>query len=88
MVSFGAGSLDVDGTAGSRGCMEPVEVLTVLKLVLEFTDRPELYDFREISGVVRAEEGVADALRGIMDGDLESALVSLVNGGGGGAFAS
>lgn len=87
-MSFGAGSLDVDADAGNRGCTEPVDVLTVLKLAAEPIDSPELYDFLVISGVVRAEDGVAEALRGIMDGDLESARVSVAIGGGGGTLVT
>lgn len=39
-----------------------------------------------MSGVVRDEDGVADAFRGIMDGDLECSRCS--SGGGGGALAT
>lgn len=39
-----------------------------------------------MSGVVRDEDGVADAFRGIMDGDLECSRCS--SGGGGGALAA
>jgi hypothetical protein len=66
--------------------MEPVDVLTVLRLAADPIDSPELYDFLVISGVVRAEEGVAEAFRGIIDGDLESARVSVDTGGGGGTL--
>jgi len=60
----------------------------VLKLVVEPMDSPELYDFRLlISGVVRDEEGVPDAFRGIMEGERESARVSIETGGGGGTLA-
>ena len=51
-------------------------------------ESPELYDFLVISGVVLAEDGVAEALRGIMDGDLESARISFDSCGGGGTLAT
>jgi hypothetical protein len=55
----------------------------VLKLADEFTDRPELKDFRLLmSGVVLEDEGV-DVLRGIMEGERDVDRVS----GCGGAFA-
>lgn len=75
-MSLGAGNRDDRGGCDPRGCNEPVEVLTVLALAFEPTERPELYDFLLMSGVVRAEEGVADAFLGIMDGDLESGRTS------------
>lgn len=59
----------------------------MLKLTVDPTERPELYDFLLISGVVLDEDGVADAFLGIIDGDLEAARVSIETGGGGGAFA-
>lgn len=88
LVCFGAGNRDVDADCGMlRGCIEPVEVLTVLKLSDDPTESPELYDFLLfMSGVVRAEEGVTDAFLGIMDGDLLSARVSIETGGGGGTL--
>jgi hypothetical protein len=55
-----------------------------LWLVVEPTERPELYDFLVVtSGVVREEQGV-EAFRGIMDGERESGRRSM---GGGGAVA-
>lgn len=45
-----------------------MDVLAVLLLVLELTDKPELYDLRFMSGVVRDEEGV-DVFLGSIDGD-------------------
>jgi hypothetical protein len=84
---FGAGNRDEENDCGILGCIEPVDVRTVLKLVVEPIERPELYDFLLISGVVLEEEGVAVAFRGIMDGDLEEARSS-AGGGGGGAFAT
>lgn len=69
-----------------RGCKEPVDVLTVLKLMVEPTERPELYDFLLISGVVRDDDGVAEAFLGIIDGDLEAARVSIETGGFAGTF--
>lgn len=59
--------------------MEPVEILLVLKLVVEPTDNPELYDFLFGSGVVLWEDGV-DVFRGIMDGERELGLGSEVAG--------
>lgn len=56
-------------------CIEPVDVRTVLKLLTELMERPELYDFRFGSGVVRDEEGV-EVLRGSMDGERELARAS------------
>ena len=61
--------------------MEPVEVLTVLKLIDEPIERPELYDFRFGSGVVLEEDGV-DVFRGSMDGDREVERASLEPAGG------
>jgi hypothetical protein len=87
LVAFlGAGSRETTTGCGRRGCKEPVDVLTVLKLTVEPTERPELYDFLLISGVVLDEDGVADAFLGIIDGDLEAARVSIETGGGGGTF--
>lgn len=82
---LGAGRRDAGPGTGSRGWAEPVDVLTVLKLMEDPTDRPELYDFRFISGVVRDEEGVAEAFRGIIEGERECSRCS--RGGGGGASA-
>lgn len=87
VACLGAGSRETAAGCGKRGCKEPVDVLTVLKLTVEPTERPELYDFLLISGVVLDEDGVADAFLGIIDGDLEAARVSIETGGGGGAFA-
>ena len=42
VVCFGAGKREVDEDGGTRGCAEPIDVLTVLKLVVEPTERPEL----------------------------------------------
>ena len=81
-MSLGAGNRDERGGCGPRGCKEPVDVLTVLALAFDPTERPELYDFLLISGVVRADEGVADAFLGIIDGDLESDRTSPVIGNG------
>lgn len=86
VACFGAGSRETEAGCGKRGCKEPVDVLTVLKLTVDPTERPELYDFLLISGVVLDEDGVADAFLGIIDGDLEAARVSIETGGGGGAF--
>lgn len=86
VVCLGAGNRDVDEGCETRGCVEPIEVLTVLKLMDEVTERPELYDFRLISGVVLDEDGVPEAFLGIMEGDLDSARVSMDTGGGGGTF--
>lgn len=47
----------------------------------EAAERPELYDFRLASGVVRDEEGVKD-LRGSMEGERDEARVSLASGRG------
>jgi len=41
-----------------------------------------------MSGVVRDEDGVAVAFRGIIDGDLDAERASKDTGGGGGAFAT
>jgi hypothetical protein len=86
VVCFGAGSLDAEDDWDMRGCVEPIDVRTVLKLVLEPTERPELYDFRLMSGVVRADDGVPDAFLGIIEGDLDSARASIETGGGGGTL--
>jgi hypothetical protein len=61
--------------------MEPVEVLTVLKLVVEPTERPELYDFLFGSGVVLDEDGVEVVLRGSIDGDRDEARTSFGGSG-------
>lgn len=80
--ALGAGNLDVDWPIwGMRGAIEPVEVRTVLKLAAEPVDNPELYDLRWISGVVRDDEGVAVAFRGIIEGEREDARRSLGGGG-------
>lgn len=42
-----------------------------MKLLVEPTDSPELYDLRFTSGVVLDEDGVALAFLGIIDGDRE-----------------
>lgn len=62
----------------------------MLKLAVDPMESPELYDFLLLmSGVVRADEGVNDALRGIMEGDRDSARTSSdIGGGGGGTLAS
>ena len=61
----------------------------MLKLVVDPIDRPELYDFLLFtSGVVRAEEGVRDGLRGIIEGDRDSARIFNEGGGGGGGGGS
>ncbi len=77
---MGAGNLELP-LCGSLGCIDPVEVLTVLKLVEEPTDSPELYDFRLGSGVVLEEEGV-EALRGNIDGDRDDERISAVGSDG------
>lgn len=48
----------------------------MLKLAVEVEERPELYDFRFGSGVVRNDEGVLVFL-GINDGDFEEARAML-----------
>ena len=53
-----------------------------MKLLTELTDKPELYDFRFGSGVVREDDGV-DVFLGRTDGDLDEARTSVVGGGGG-----
>jgi hypothetical protein len=53
----------------------------VLKLALEVTERPELYDFLFKSGVVREEQGV-EIFRGSMDGERDAERTSADNGGG------
>lgn len=63
-----------------RGWREPVEVRTVLKLLVEVMDRPELYDFLLNSGVVRDEEGV-DVFRGSIEGERDEARRSDVGRG-------
>lgn len=86
-VTLGCRATDNRGVAdGWRRCWtEPVEVLTVLRLAVEPMERPELYDLRWLtSGVVRAEDGVKEVLRGIMEGERDSARVSRETGGGGG----
>lgn len=52
----------------------------MLKLVVEPTDSPELYDFLLISGVVLDDEGV-EVFRGIMDGERELGRASMDGGG-------
>lgn len=47
----------------------------MLKLALEVTDNPELYDFLFGSGVVRDEDGV-DVLRGSIEGDFDVARMA------------
>ena len=64
-----------------RGCIEPVDVRTVLKLLVEPTERPELYDFLFGSGVVREDEGV-EILRGSIDGERDEARNSVAKGNG------
>lgn len=59
--------------------MEPVDVRTVLKLLVEPTERPELYDFLFGSGVVREDEGV-EILRGSIDGERDEARTSVAKG--------
>lgn len=86
VVCFGAGSRDVDDDWDRRGWIDPIEVLAVLKLFDELTESPELYDFRLISGVVLDDEGVPEAFLGIIEGDLDSARVSIDTGGGGGTL--
>lgn len=76
---LGAGNLEPPDAL--RGCIEPVDVRTVLKLVVEPTDSPELYDFRFGSGVVREEDGV-EILRGSIEGDREEARTSVATGSG------
>jgi hypothetical protein len=64
----------VEKLCDKRGWRDPVDVRVELKLVLEDTDNPELYDFRLCSGVVRDEDGVT-LLRGIKDGEVTVARV-------------
>jgi hypothetical protein len=71
---LGAGNLEPPDAL--RGWIEPVDVRTVLKLVVEPTESPELYDFRFGSGVVRDEDGV-EILRGSIEGDREEARTSV-----------
>lgn len=73
---LGAGSLEVEAAWPTLRCVDPIDVLWGLKLVLEATDRPELYDLRLLtSGVVRNDDGV-EVFRGIIDGDREAGLFS------------
>jgi hypothetical protein len=65
--------------------MEPVEVLTVLKLVDDPTDKPELYDLRFGSGVVRDEDGVEVVFRGSIDGERDEERTSAGRSGVAGA---
>lgn len=84
-VLLSDGNLDEDVRGGARGWIDPVDVVRVLKLLVDPIDSPELYDFLLLmSGVVRAEDGVRDGFRGIIEGDLESSLVLIDTGGGGG----
>jgi len=76
--AFGAGNLELP-VWGFRAWIDPVDVRTVLKLLVEPTERPELYDFRLGSGVVREEDGV-EIFRGSIDGDREEARTSVGNG--------
>lgn len=90
-LGLGVGSReDEGGCCGIRGCRDPVEVRDVLWLALDPTERPELYDFRLISGVVREDDGVETFL-GNIEGDSEEVrLVGISSCGGvfgiGGAF--
>ena len=55
-----------------------------MKLALDVTERPELYDFlftKCKSGVVREEEGVV-IFRGSMEGERDAERRSADNGGG------
>lgn len=71
------------GPPCERRCIELVDVLWVLWLVAEATERPELYDFLFVtSGVVLDEDGV-EAFKGIIDGEREFGRAST----GGGAVA-
>jgi hypothetical protein len=80
--AFGAGNRELDscelrcwaGTADVRAAV-------VLKLALDVTERPELYDFLFKSGVVREEEGVV-ILRGSMEGERDAERMSPDSGGG------
>jgi hypothetical protein len=79
--AFGAGSREPAPWGFRCGTDVVVEVrIVVLKLALEVTERPELYDFRFRSGVVREEEGV-DIFRGSMEGERDE-RPSPSNGGG------
>lgn len=62
---------------------EAVDVRTavLLKLPLELTERPELYDFLFGSGVVREELGV-EIFRGSIEGERELERTSAANDGG------
>ena len=82
--AFGAGRRELTPGA-SLGWIEPVDVRTVLKLVEDPTDRPELYDLRLGSGVVRDEDGVEVVFRGSMDGDREEERTSAGRSGVAGA---
>lgn len=55
--------------------------IVVLKLPLDVTERPELYDFLFRSGVVREDEGV-EIFRGSMEGERDAERTSADNGGG------
>ena len=59
-----------------RGWIEPVDDRMVLKLLVDPTDSPELYDFRARSGVVRDEEGV-EILRGSIEGERDEGRLSV-----------
>ena len=83
--AFGAGRREL-APGANLGWMDPVEVLTVLKLVDDPTDRPELYDLRFGSGVVRDEEGVDVVFRGNMDGDRDEERTSAGRSGVAGAW--
>jgi hypothetical protein len=71
-LGLGVGNLELEIFGGSLGCKDPVDVLAVLKLAFEPMERPELYDLRLISGVVREDDGVG-VFRGSMEGERDLA---------------
>lgn len=78
---FGAGNRKL-AICELRCWADAVDVRTVvLRLALEATERPELYDLRFKSGVVREEQGV-EILRGSMEGERDAERTSADNGGG------
>jgi hypothetical protein len=78
--AFGAGSREPAPWGLRCGTDVVVDVrIVVLRLPLDATERPELYDFRFKSGVVRDEEGV-DIFRGSIEGEREE-RPSADNGG-------
>jgi hypothetical protein len=79
--AFGAGNRELQ-SCELRWGTDATEVRTVvLRLPLDVTERPELYDFLFRSGVVREEEGV-EIFRGSMEGERDAERTSADNGGG------